>query len=383
MAKILIFSTAYYPFVAGAEVAIKEITDHILDMEFDLITTKMRKDLPFREKIGNVTVYRLGIGIPLIDKFIVAFEGWVFAKHLEKKKKYDAYWCMMASFASGSAYIKNIFSKEKTPIILTLQEGDSEEYLKTKWLGLINLSWKMALARTKVLTVISNYLGDRAKRLGFKGEINLIPNGVDLNKFNIEITQEERSKIRGEWGFNDGDTVLITSSRLNVKNGVGDAIEAMKNLSHNVKLVICGIGELEKSLKLKAESLELGNRIKFLGFIPNEELPKLLKASDIFIRPSLSEGQGISFIEAMAAEVPVIATPVGGIVDFLFDADSKVQTGYFCKPNDPQSIADTVKRVINDPSKHQVTENAINLVIEKYNWDKISVQMKEVFAKVS
>ena len=105
MKKILIFSTSYYPLVGGAEVAIKEITDRIPDMEFDLITAKMKKDLPFREKVGNVTVYRLGVGIPLIDKFIAPFEAALFARHLLKKKEYSAFWCMMVSFSPLGAYL--------------------------------------------------------------------------------------------------------------------------------------------------------------------------------------------------------------------------------------------------------------------------------------
>ncbi|MCG2695311.1 hypothetical protein L6261_04530, partial [Candidatus Parcubacteria bacterium] len=60
MKKILIFSTVYYPFVGGAEVAIKEITDRIGDIEFDMVTLRFDKNLPKFEKIGNVNVYRIG-----------------------------------------------------------------------------------------------------------------------------------------------------------------------------------------------------------------------------------------------------------------------------------------------------------------------------------
>ena len=67
MKRILIYSTAYYPFVGGAEVAIKEITDRLTDYQFDLITTQMDMKLPRTEKIGNVSVYRVGLGKPKID----------------------------------------------------------------------------------------------------------------------------------------------------------------------------------------------------------------------------------------------------------------------------------------------------------------------------
>lgn len=387
--KILIFSTAYYPFVGGAEVAIREITDRLPNIEFDLITAKMNKGLPFRERIGNVTVYRLGIGVPLVDKLIVALEGWVFARHLEKKNKYDAYWCMMASFASGSAFISNIFSgiisKKKTPIILTLQEGDSEKYLEARRFGLVNLSWRLALARTDTLTVISNYLGERAKRLGFKGQVELVPNGVNVNKFTKEISKEEKIQIRKDLGLGDSDMALVTTSRLNVKNGVGDVIKALTHLPDHFKFVVCGVGELENELKKLAKDINVGDRVIWKGLVSHDDLPKYLKSCDIFIRPSLSEGMGNSFIEAMAAGIPVIATPVGGITDFLTDDPSKVdiQTGYFCEPQKPESIVATTMRIISDPNKSRVLENAKQLVTEKYNWDQIAVQMKAVFDRMT
>jgi glycosyltransferase involved in cell wall biosynthesis len=99
-----------------------------------------------------------------------------------------------------------------------------------------------------------------------------------------------------------------------------------------------------------------------------------LKSCDIFIRASLSEGFGISFIEAMAAGIPVIATPVGGIVDFL----ENEKTGYFCKPKNPESIAEAVKKVIYDPNQNQIVQNASKMVSEKYDWNLIAKQMKNI-----
>jgi glycosyltransferase involved in cell wall biosynthesis len=373
--KILIFSTAYYPFVGGAEVAIKEITDRISNFSFDLITAKMKRSLPKTEKIGNVNVYRLGFGIPFLDKLILPFWGAIKAKNLNKKNNYSAYWCMMVTFASGAAYIANILSSKKTPIILTLQEGDSEKYLKTKWLGLIDLSWRLALKRSSLVTVISNYLGKRAEKLGYKGKVKLIPNGVDIKKFDIELNQEERSKIREELGLKENDVALITTSRLNVKNGVGDVIKALVKLPTNVKFVVFGVGELESKLKKLSGNLEVSDRVIFKGYVSSEELPKYLKACDIFIRPSLSEGMGNSFIEAMAAQLPVIATPVGGIVDFL----KENETGYFCQSENPESIAETVKKIIADPNKNQIIKNAYEMVTKKYEWNLIAKQTEEVF----
>jgi glycosyltransferase involved in cell wall biosynthesis len=389
--KILIFSTSYYPFVGGAEVAIKEITDRIPDgqterrFQFDLITAKFDKKLPKFERIGNINVYRLGFGISILDKLLLPFWGARKTASLNKKNNYSAYWCIMATFASGAAYIANIFSKNKVPIILTLQEGDSEEHFKKRWFGLINLSWVLALRNTSILTVISSYLADRAKRFGYEKEIKIIPNGVDIAEFSKEISNEEKNGKRKELGLKENDIALITTSRLVAKNGVGDVIKALSKLPENIKFVILGEGELKERLEDLAKKLKVSERVIFKGHVSHNELPKLLKTCDIFIRPSLSEGMGNSFIEAMAAGIPVIATPVGGIIDFISDpAESersrmKTQTGYFCQPQNPESIAETIKRVINDPNKNKIIEEAFKTVKEKYDWNLIAQQMNEVF----
>jgi glycosyltransferase involved in cell wall biosynthesis len=360
--KILIFSTAYFPFVGGAEIAVKEITERLGDeIQFDLITARLNKDLPKTEKVGKVNVYRIGVGVRLLDKLILPFWGAAKALRLQKKNNYSAYWCIMATFASGAAYIANWFQK-KVPVVLTLQEGDSEEWLRYRWLGLLGLSWRLALKRTRKLTAISSYLLDRAKRMGFKGEAHLVPNGVNIQKF-----YNPNPKPMSE------EVVLITTSRLNVKNGIADAILALKHLPEKVKFRILGAGELEAELKKLTKESNLENRVEFLGLVSPEQIPSHLHEADIFVRPSLSEGMGNSFIEAMAAGLPVIATPVGGIVDFLKDGE----TGVFCQPKDPESIARAVERLLNDPALvERIKENALQVVKERYDWDLIAREMK-------
>jgi len=373
--KILIFSTAYFPFVGGAEIAIKEITDRLSgDFDFDIITAKLDSSLLSKEKVGEVTVYRIGWGVPLLDKLFLPYIGAWKTWQLHKNNNYICFWGVMASFASGSAYIVNIFrwivGKKKVPMVLTLQEGDSEKHFKFKRFGLIDFSWRLALNRTDILTAISNYLIERSKKLGFEGKSFLIPNGVS-----VELFSPVKHRV-----FDRAGVVLITTSRLVEKNAVGDIIKSLKFLPDSISLKVLGTGALENSLKLLASSLQLEERVEFLNHVSYEDVPKHLRGADIFIRPSLSEGFGNSFIEAMASGLPVIATPVGGIVDFLEDGE----TGLFCKVKDPESIARAVERLVSDESlRNKITTNAKKMVKERYDWDFIAKEMKEkVFDKV-
>ncbi len=386
MKRILIFSTAYIPFVGGAEIAIKEITDRINDVEFDLITARFDRKLEFFEKKGNVNIYRLGVGVRIIDKLLLPFLGAYKAWNLNNKRKYNAFWCVMVSYSSGAAYVVNILrafmGKKKIPIILTLQEGDSENHLKYKWGGLLDLSWRLALGGgATILTAISFYLLNRAKTIGYKGLSVLIPNGVDTRHFENIYPDEELNDLKKNLNKKPEDVFLITTSRLVQKNAVKDVISALPKLPDNIKFVVLGEGEEEISLRELSKTLHVEKRVQFLGYVEHNEMPKYLKIADIFIRPSLSEGMGNSFIEAMAAGLPVIATPVGGIVDFLFDPEQNPgvpSTGIFVKVNNPESIAEKVKLLTDDLAlQHRLIQNAHKMVREKYDWDLVAKDMKD------
>ncbi len=374
--RILIFSTSYKPFWAGAEVAIKETTDRLLQFEFDLITARYNLNLSFFECYGNVNIYRLGIGSKNLDKILLPFVGAIFVLYLRLKYRYKIFWCMMASFGSGAAYISNFICFLKpVPIVLSIQEGDSLGHIKKRWFGLIQISWILALKFSSKVIVLSRYLKDMVNDFGYKGQVCVIPNAVDIKKFSKEVKIDDIKSLRESLGFSDSDKVIVTTSRLVYKNAIGDVIDSLKYLPENIKFLICGEGELEKNLKLQIKNLKLENRVVFGGNISHTDLPKYLKASDIFIRPSLSEGFGNSFIESMACNIPVVATPVGGIVDFLVDG----KTGYFCKPNDPKDIASTIKKVLNDENKDLIVKEAYNMVKEKYSWDSVAPVLGEAF----
>jgi glycosyltransferase involved in cell wall biosynthesis len=385
--RILIYSTAYFPLVGGAEVAIKEIADRLYEYEFVMVTAKLDRKLPSVEKIGNVEVHRVGYGTKF-DKIYLAIFGGSFGKKMHMKKSFDLVWAMMASFGGFAAL--SFKSKTKSaksyqtslqgekmkdvPFLLTLQEGDPVEYILRK-VRFIKKRFTEIFSEADGLQAISTYLFNWGKHMGFKGRVaEVIPNGVDVARFTREYPLEEIIKVRNSFGFSSDAVVLVTASRLVVKNGLSDVIKALVLLPPNVCFVICGTGELENSLKKLVEDLNLNSRVVFLGNKSHEELPKILKASDIFIRPSITEGLGNSFLEAMAAGLPTIGTMVGGIPDFLKDGEN----GFVCEPKNPRSIKNTVERIVKLTSheKEIIHKNGLKIIQERFNWVSISNKMK-------
>lgn len=372
--RILIFSLVYFPrFVAGAEVALREITDRLGDdFEFDMITLRLDSRLPHVEKIGNVTIYRVGFTFaPQLQKYLFPITGFWEAIMLFHQHKYDAVWSMMVTYHFICAVLLKILYPS-IPLIVTLQEGDPLSHIKKRARPVWPF-FKYLFAKASVIQVISKYLGDFARDMGATCPVEIVPNGVDINLFSKETKVFPLQKAKG-------DIYLITTSRLTKKNAVDDIIKSLIHLPANIKLLVLGVGELEEELKALTQKLQLESRVSFLGLIQNRELPAYLHQSDIFIRPSLSEGFGISFVEAMAAGLPVIATPVGGIVDFLIEG----KTGLFCEVNNPKSIAEQVELLINDEKLYRrIIINAYTMVKEKYTWDIVSKQMKEkIFSNI-
>ncbi len=376
--RIAVFATDdFIPPVGGAEVAMGEIIRLNPEISFDLYVPKLFKGRPKIQIVGNATIRRFGFANPKIDKILfVLFAPWV-ARFGRSKETYDACWAMMASYG-GFAALFYTWLNPRIRFLLTLQEGDPPEYI-LKRVRPFGFLFKRIFRRANQIQAISNFLAKWGKDMGFEGDPVVIPNGVDVKKFTQRISKDVRNEMRREMGFAESDVVLVTASRLVVKNGTRHIIESLTLLPQNYKALIIGFGEEREMLEKMVEDGDLAGRVVFLGMRGHEELPALLQSADVFVRPSLSEGLGNSFLEAMAAGLPLIGTPVGGIPDFLKDGE----TGVFCKPSDPESIAQAVIRIQTQTDlKGRLIENGYRLATEKYNWETIASDMREVFDRL-
>lgn len=359
--KILIFSLAYEPLIGGAEIAVKELTERLApDFSFEMLTLRFSRKHLRTEQVGAVLVHRVAGG-----KFLFPFAAALRAFSLHRRNRYDAVWAIMANRAGAAALIFKLFHP-RVPLVLTLQEGDPIPDIMHS-VGILRPFFRMLFRRANVVTAISAYLAEWGRKMGAKNVV-VVPNGVNVGTFQHTNPTTPRN-----------EKVIVTTSRLVEKNGVGDLIDAMRYLPAHFKLLIIGSGPLEASLHSKVTHLGLEKRITFVGEVAHDALPQHLWASDIFCRPSLSEGFGISFIEAIAAGLPVIATPVGGIPDFLRDKE----TGLLCKVNNPKSIAEAVLLLDEQPAlREAIIASASRMVKEKYNWNIIASKMHEVFTIV-
>lgn len=382
MKRVLIFSLAYYPHVGGAEVAIKEITERITDLEFHLITHRFKGEKR-EERVGNVHVYRVGGGTSYFSKILFIPRASKRALALNKKYRFDAIWAVMTYMLFPVVLCR--FLGLRVPYALTLQEGDPFEHVfQRKRIIFFSPLLSYGFKHAAVVQAISHFLASWASSQGYTREVEVVPNGVDTAHFG---RAQPRHEVRKVLDIRENETILITSSRLVRKNALDDVIRALVLLPPTTHFVILGSGREEIALKKLTHELALEERVRFLGHVPHAELPAYLHASTIFVRPSRSEGMGNSFIEAFAAGIPVIATQEGGIQDFLFDAKRDPEhppTGFAVDKDSPEQIADAVTNIVANPENtKKVVENARALAVDRYDWSRIARDMRDrVFSRI-
>jgi glycosyltransferase involved in cell wall biosynthesis len=161
--------------------------------------------------------------------------------------------------------------------------------------------------------------------------------GVDVAKF-ASAEKNPSEKV-----------IVLHHGRLVKKRGVKHLVRAFRAVSERfpeAELVIAGEGPERKRLVKLAHDLGVSNRVRFIGQVPHEKVPNLVRNSDVFVIPSIIEGHSTSMLEAMAAGKPVVATRVGGLTEVIVDGEN----GVLVDPANPEQIAKAVIKLLGDRS---------------------------------
>lgn len=172
---------------------------------------------------------------------------------------------------------------------------------------------------TDTLITINNEDYELAKKKFTKTNVEYVPGvGVDENKFNFEMTEDEKIKLREEVGCNKDSFILIFPAELSKRKNQGMLIKAMKELvqtNNNIHLLLPGKDSMNGKYQELAKKLNVENNVHFLGY--RKDIPKLLKISDIAVSSSKQEGLPINIIEAMMCGLPIVVTNCRGNRDLV------------------------------------------------------------------
>ncbi len=343
--KIGIFTDAYTPAISGVVTSIKMLAEGLRASghEVYIFTTKL--DMPNEEldEIESKYVVRF----KALDLPFKALSGYRFsmklnhkASYIKKHYKLDVIH-IQTEFSMGKLGIK-VAKKMNIPYVYTFHTM-YEEYLpyvskvidKYFHKSFFSVLKKMFITpinkNAKVIIVPTKKVFDQHENYLLTGDIRIVPTGLDLDKFRVEVDSSELKQLRSKLGINDDAFIFLSLGRLSKEKSIDIVIRSYANSQKgkNSVLLIVGDGPASDGLKDLAKKLDIDNQVIFAGFVDWQDTIKYYKLGDVFVNASKSETQGLTYIEALASSLPVLVQSDECLLDvvyndyngFLFDGE--------------------------------------------------------------
>ena len=216
-------------------------------------------------------------------------------------------------------------------------------------------------------------------------QVKLVPLGTDPEEFRPGLDPRE---VRARYRLN-GDPWVITVARLETYKGVDTALKAVAECRRgglDVNYLVVGAGKKRSTYVKLAEELAIADAVRFVGNVPDKDLPALFNAATAYIGVSRRadgtrvEGFGIALAEASACGLPVIAGRSGGLAEAVHDGE----TGLVVDPDDPAAVVAALKRLLEDQLLARRLGQAGRKAIETYyNWDRVIRDLRDIESQVS
>ncbi len=215
----------------------------------------------------------------------------------------------------------------------------------------------------------------------FRDKMVWIPPGVDLEKYERTPTLS----IREKYGIKDYQQIILFVGVMNkstAHKGVNILLKAFQKIYNKYKdaiLLMVGKGDMVSYYKKCCKSLGINDRVIFTGFVDETVLINIYRASEVLVLPSttVQEGFGMVLIEANACGKPVIGSRIGGIKYVIKEG----VTGLLATPKDPDSLADAISYLLENPSKaNKMGKKGRKMVENHYGWHKVVEKTFDVFS---
>lgn len=342
--KIALLSEKYTPDIGGLAISTGRLGDLLSaaghDVRLFAPTVNLPPTIKQSQRSGGVYITRFGAHKRVDDTLVDWFELIVDEHKREPFDLIHAYFLPMAGFvgAYSGKYLK-------VPSVVSIRGNDIERaaFDPGKFSHVM-----YALQNANAVTTNASELAKKAKAF-IDREIHLIPNGIDTGHFKPvgrnEVLAEalgvesRRSKMIGFVG------------ELREKKGLATLLTGYAQTNKKIPSTLLIVGEIREGEDKKLfDEFQLSNpenQIIVTGHVPHKDLPAYYSLMDVFIHPSLRDGMPNAVLEAMACGVPVIATPVGGVLDVLEDGVN----GRTIPVNDAEMLAKVTEELLNDPEQ--------------------------------
>ncbi len=209
---------------------------------------------------------------------------------------------------------------------------------------------KFSIEKSDGVTAVSRFLREKTTtNYGINKDIRVIPNFVDTAKYHRIECEEIRERFAPK-----GEKILVHISNFRLVKRVGDVIKIFHEIRKKIpsKLILVGDGPDRSACEILTRELQLQDHVRYLG--KQLELVPILSAADLLLMPSQSESFGLSALEAMACEVPVISSSVGGLPELQVHGE----TGYIAEIGDIDRMARYAIELLTNDAKHELFRKA-------------------------
>lgn len=382
--KIVIATDVYFPIIGGIQVVIKRLSQELSKKGHEVfIIAPSPTSRTYKELEGKVTVYRIGsINLRKFTTFRIP-------RHLDAVKKIiidinpDIIHIMTPGSVSDTAI--HTAKKNNIPLIGTghvIAENllilfHLPKYLESMAGYLIMKQIIHTYQRLDLLTVPSPAAAKLYKKYGLKIPIHVISNGLYLEDFG-KVTEEDKEKMIKKYKLSD-TPIVIYVGRLDKEKRVDVLVEGVALLKdENFQLIIAGKGGEKEKIHRLVKRLGIQDKVVFLGYLPDGELPILYSLATAYVMPSDAELQSISTMEAMASGLPVLGANAIALPNLIKNGVN----GFLFKPRDPEDLSKKLKTVLSDKDMRKKMSKQSLELIKEHDMPNVIAKMEETYEMV-
>ncbi|MBI5649456.1 MAG: glycosyltransferase family 4 protein [Chloroflexi bacterium] len=250
----------------------------------------------------------------------------------------------------------------RASLVITTHGTDVELLRRTRWARPLA---RFVFARARAITCGSTYLCDQLRALDVVDARRLVVISEPVAPLFENVPTTTRNPSR----------TILAVARLTAQKSIDTLLDALA-LVPDARLKIIGDGPERATLQNRARKLNLQDRVTFLGALPPRDLPAQYADCALFALPSIREGFGIVFAEALLCGAPVIATNTGGAVDIVRDGE----TGLLVPERDPRALADAIQKLLDDPAlATRLATNGAAYARAHFTRDQIAAQFEKIY----
>jgi len=399
---VLILTPYFFPVIGGVESNAERLARYLAGerVPVQVLTKRIGRHAPDQEDRDGVAIRRIG---PHGERsssgkwqLAPAALGWM----IRHAADYDVICCVdyrgigVAALLARAVTRRPIVCQAQTTGVLSGDNADPMlSALGIDAAGRIARFFKRPIrgiyGRADAIACISHEIEREALACGVPASrVHYFPNAIDMTRFH-PADPDERDELRRQWDLAPGRLVCLFVGRLSREKGLLDLLEAWRLLQatgsgNQPLLLVAGpdmtghAWDVGASARAFVERHALDAGVRFLG--PVADVASLLKAADLVVQPSHFEALGLSAIEALASGVPVVASAVGGLVEFIVDGEN----GRLCPPHDPARLAACIGAVLADPAaRARLASRARESVRREYDERRVFGGMRELFERLA